>query len=117
MGSTSALLHESMRQIQMEGRGAVVYLRPEGAGDGLEQRLHRIRRGDTDADTPDLTNPQGVASGAMPMSEREFGIGSQILRNLGVSKLELMTNHKTSWPGLEAFGLEIVGRRAIKIQD
>ncbi|HZW07567.1 MAG TPA: 3,4-dihydroxy-2-butanone-4-phosphate synthase [Phycisphaerales bacterium] len=112
----------SMRAIQAEGRGAIVYLRQEGteggAGSGgadsaLEARLQTIRRGgkahDSGSDTPDLSRPDGHA-GTLPTHMREFGIGGQILRHLGISKLRLLTNHTAELPGLEAFGLEIVER-------
>jgi 3,4-dihydroxy 2-butanone 4-phosphate synthase/GTP cyclohydrolase II len=113
-GSTSETLRASMRMIQNEGRGAIVYLRPEGApdelpGDGsLSQRLQRIRRGAYDPDSADLAHPCSPAGAAMPMHNREFGIGSQILRDLGLSKLRLITNHPKALPGIEAFGLEVV---------
>ncbi|MEC9374130.1 MAG: 3,4-dihydroxy-2-butanone-4-phosphate synthase [Planctomycetota bacterium] len=108
-GATSRALHESMRRIQKEGRGAIVYLRPEGVGDDLNQRLLSIRRPErADVDRPDLTAPMGVGGNAMPMPLREFGIGGQILRDLRLKRLRLLSNHPRSLPGLEAFGLEIV---------
>jgi 3,4-dihydroxy 2-butanone 4-phosphate synthase/GTP cyclohydrolase II len=110
-------LTASMRAIQKEGRGAIVYLRQEGMGAGgtpdsaLEARLQMIRRPghDSGADTPDLSRPEGH-SNALPTHMREFGIGGQILRQLGISKMRLLTNHTAALPGLEAFGLEIVER-------
>ena len=95
------------------GRGAIVYLRPEGSAldAGLEHALQRIRQPEKkDADAPDLTSPA-----AAPPSSRELGIGSQIIRQLGLSKLRLMTNHTTDWPGIEAFGLQIVERVPLKL--
>jgi 3,4-dihydroxy 2-butanone 4-phosphate synthase/GTP cyclohydrolase II len=121
-GATGGTLRGAMRAIQREGRGAVVYLRPEGgsewAGEGpLEARLQTIRRGGLDrgADTPDLTHPAGHAA-AVPGRIREYGIGSQILRSLGLRKLRLLTNHTTDLPSLEAFGLEIVERVGIPLE-
>jgi len=114
--STSATLRASMRAIRREGRGAIVYLRPEGApdeapGDGsLSQRLQRVRRGAYDPDSADLTHPGSPAGAAMPMHNREYGVGSQILRDLGLTKLRLLTNHPKAMPGIEAFGLEVVER-------
>jgi len=109
-------LAASMRAIQKEGRGAIVYLRQEGNAGGhadspLEARLQTIRRAghDSGSDVPDLARPDGHAN-ALPAHMREFGIGGQILRQLGISKMRLLTNHTAELPGLEAFGLEIVGR-------
>jgi 3,4-dihydroxy 2-butanone 4-phosphate synthase/GTP cyclohydrolase II len=113
-GATGATLRASMRAIQKAGRGAILYLRPEAlpTESGLEQALQTRRRGalDRGADAPDLTNPAMHAASAAPALHRELGIGSQILRQLGLRKLRLLTNHQTEWPGLDAFGLEIVER-------
>lgn len=119
--SSADVLAAAMAKIQREGRGAIVYLRPEGQGDTLAQRLNHIRRGATDlgADKPDLQAAEGHAAGAMvgglPKSMRDFGIGCQILRSLGLKKLRLLTNHATDLPGLEAFGLEVTER--VRIND
>ncbi len=108
--SSADLLRRAMRAIQREGRGAIVYLRPEGRmspedaggkGDGLDQRLVAIRRPGVD---PNLVPD---AEDEVPMHQREFGIGSQILRELGLSDLRLLTNHPKTLPGLDAFGLRI----------
>lgn len=107
---TGRQLRESMRMIQQAGRGALVYLRPEGIGDDLRGRLQRVRRpaGDDSFNAPDLTRTDGVAARAKPMDERDIGIGGQILRDLGLSRLRLLTNHPKVWPGLHGFGLEVV---------
>ncbi|HRQ74065.1 MAG TPA: 3,4-dihydroxy-2-butanone-4-phosphate synthase [Phycisphaerales bacterium] len=110
-GPTGDTLRGAMRLIQREGRGAVVYLRPEGLGDGLAQRLQAIRRPAGPEETPDLTRP---GSETVPLHAREIGTGSQILRDLGLSRLRLITNHGTDWPGLEAFGLEVVERVPVR---
>ncbi len=117
-GPTGETLRASMRAIQRTGQGAIVYLRTEGvpvdaragAHSALEQRLRQIRRGgfDTGGETLDLTHPDGPGAAAMPMNQRDFGIGGQILRALGLSKLRLLTNHARALPMLDAFGLEIV---------
>ncbi len=106
-GPTGRTLRASMEAVQRAGRGAIVYLRSEGVGDGLVQRLMRHRRPAPPhgADAPDLTHPTGA-----PMPLREYGIGGQILRALGLRRLRLLTNHTTDLPGLEAFGLQIVER-------
>jgi len=102
-GATRTELLNSMRQIQKAGKGAIVYLRTEGVGEELHQRLQRIRRDQTiDPDQPDLTNPDTISP------QRQFGVGCQILRDLGLSQLRLLTNHPKERPGLEAFGLDVV---------
>ena len=101
--STGDTLRASMRMIQREGRGVVVYLRPEGVGQDLRQRLTRpvgVEREDT---------PRHSA-GAMV----EYGIGSQVLRALGLSKLRLISNSEAEYPQLTAFGLEIVERVGVE---
>lgn len=108
-GPTRDALRASMRAIAQAGRGALVYLRPEGVGDALPQRLLAMRRPGRDpGGPPDLTNPEGVGGDAAPMHYREFGIGGQILRDLGLTKLRLLTNHPKDMPGLDAYGVEIV---------
>ncbi|MEM1167159.1 MAG: 3,4-dihydroxy-2-butanone-4-phosphate synthase [Planctomycetota bacterium] len=108
-GPTADVLHDSMRRIQAEGRGAIVYMRPEGVGDALPQRLLAIRRtGASDVDRPDLMTQQGIGARAVPMHQRDFGIGGQILRDLGLRQLRLLTRSRKELPGLEAFALEIV---------
>ncbi|MFU8828005.1 MAG: 3,4-dihydroxy-2-butanone-4-phosphate synthase [Phycisphaerales bacterium] len=102
-------LRAAMEAIQRDGRGAIVYLRPEGFGDDFIQRLTVIARPrKADSDDPDLTRPSSIAGNIMPMHQREFGIGGQILRELGLSRLRLLTNRPKELPGLDAFGLEIV---------
>jgi 3,4-dihydroxy 2-butanone 4-phosphate synthase / GTP cyclohydrolase II len=114
-GATGDILRESMRAVAREGRGAIVYLRSMHSGEGLEAQLQRLRQGPAvpGADSPDLTRlaSDGVnieAGDREPMAQRDFGVGGQILRGLGLSRLRLLTNHKRDLPGLEAFGLEIV---------
>ncbi len=104
-GSTGADLRDAMRRIQAEGAGAIVYLRPEGSGDDLESRLQTINRQRLGVQQPGQAG--AIAPADVPMHERQFGIGSQILRQLGLTKLRLMTNSKVDRPGLDAFGLEI----------
>lgn len=111
---TGEELRASLRAIRAAGRGAVVYLRPEGMGDDLSSRLLRIRRPATaDVNVPDLTRADGVAGRAHPMDGREFGIGGQILRDLGLRRLRLLTNHPRTLPGLHGFDLEVVEHVAI----
>ncbi|MEM1330638.1 MAG: 3,4-dihydroxy-2-butanone-4-phosphate synthase [Planctomycetota bacterium] len=99
-GPTSRTLAESMKMIQAEGRGAIVYLRPHGIGDDLRQRLMRPA-GHDDTDAP----RRSVGAGMV-----EYGTGSQILRALGLRRLRLISNSATDYPQLAAFGLEITER-------
>ncbi len=99
-GSTGATLRASMRAIQKEGRGAIVYLRPHGIGDGLSQRLSRPAGHSID-DKPQQSVPGGML---------EYGMGCQLLRALGLSKIRLLSNSETEYPQIEAFGIEIVDR-------
>lgn len=115
-GSSADQLRASMRAIQQAGRGAIVYLRPEGtSGAGLADRLSAIRRPahDSGADVPDLTHPAAGLGGAVPADMREYGIGVQILRQLGLSRLRLLTNAPKAIPGLEAFGIEVSGHEPL----
>lgn len=114
-GSSGAVLRASLCEIQRAGRGAVLYLRPEGYGEGLEARLQSIRRrsghlGDGVAAGPEIAGANPSEDGHASRTWREVGIGSQILRDLGISRLRLLTNSQTDHPGLEAFGLSIVER-------
>lgn len=98
----------SLRAIQRAGEGALVYLRTEGVGVDLPGRLARIRRsGAHDVNVPDLTSADGLGGLHQPMDARMFGVGGQILRDLGLSKLRLLTNHPKPMPGLHGFGLDI----------
>lgn len=114
-GATGDALHASMRAIQRAGRGVLLYLRPS-AGDGERERLtHRLSavRGGHAAGDPD--DPALTGENAVPRAVREIGVGSQILRDLGLRRLRLLTNHRTDWPGLEAYGLEVTERVPIDL--
>ncbi|MGH7244076.1 MAG: 3,4-dihydroxy-2-butanone-4-phosphate synthase [Phycisphaerales bacterium] len=107
MQSSGDVLRDSLRLIAKEGRGAVVYLRtqmPDEPEDDLESLLQTPRRA-SDA-SPHASSTAGHAS----RTQRDFGVGGQILRDLGLSKLRLITNSARDLPGLDAFGLEIVER-------
>ena len=105
---TGKHLRASLKMISEVGRGAVVYLRPEGTGDDLRGRLQRIARpARDDINRPDLTRNDGVAAKAQPMDRRDFGIGSQILMDLGLRRLRILTNHPKTLRGLAGFGLEV----------
>ncbi|HWB19841.1 MAG TPA: 3,4-dihydroxy-2-butanone-4-phosphate synthase, partial [Phycisphaerales bacterium] len=100
---TGPQLRASLKMLQQTGSGALVYLRTQPAGDELRDRLQQIRFPQTrDINTPDFSDAKGL----VPL--REFGIGSQILRDLGLTRIRALTNHPKSLPGLSAFGLELV---------
>lgn len=112
--SSGDVLRASMREIQRAGGGVVLYLRPEGFGEGIENRLQSIRRSGglfgADEGRPEAAGGDPTEDGAASRTWREVGIGSQMLRDLGVSRLRLLTNSQTDHPGLEAFGVSIVER-------
>jgi 3,4-dihydroxy 2-butanone 4-phosphate synthase/GTP cyclohydrolase II len=96
-------LRAALEQIQAAGCGALVYVRPEGVGDELRDRLQQISRpSEQDINVPDLTRA------VRPVEYREIGTGGQILRDLGLRKLRVLTNHPRTYSGLAGFGLEIV---------
>ena len=90
------------------GRAALVYMRPESGNAEISGALHEVARREEDVNAPDLARPDGIGSKVILMDQRELGIGSQILRDLGLSKLRLLTNHSRPWPTLHGFGLEVV---------
>lgn len=94
--------------IRDAGRRALVSMRPESGNEKISGALHEVARREEDVNAPDLARPDGIGSKVIPMDQRELGIGSQILRDLGLSKLRLLTNHPRPWPTLHGFGLEVV---------
>jgi 3,4-dihydroxy 2-butanone 4-phosphate synthase/GTP cyclohydrolase II len=103
-------LHAALARVAEEGAGIVVYLRGhEGRGIGLGHKIRAYALQEQGADTVDANLEQGL-----PVDSREYGIGAQILVDLGVTSMRLMTNNPAKYGGLEGFGLNIVERVALE---
>jgi len=96
-------LHEAMRMIEKEGKGVIVYMNQEGRGIGLLNKLKAYKLQENGRDTVEANLELGFK-----MDERDYGIGAQILRNLCIHKIKLMTNNPKKRAGLIGYGLEIV---------
>jgi 3,4-dihydroxy 2-butanone 4-phosphate synthase/GTP cyclohydrolase II len=92
-----------MEMIEKEGKGVIVYMNQEGRGIGLLNKLKAYKLQEMGRDTVEANLELGFG-----MDERDYGVGAQILRDLGVRKMRLMTNNPTKRAGLVGYGLEIV---------
>ncbi|WP_255638548.1 bifunctional 3,4-dihydroxy-2-butanone-4-phosphate synthase/GTP cyclohydrolase II [Amycolatopsis sp. DSM 110486] len=101
-----AQLEYALREIAAEGAGAVIYLRGhEGRGIGLAHKIHAYALQEQGLDTVEANLAQGL-----PVDSRSYGIGAQILTDLGVRRMRLITNNPAKYGGLEGYALDIVGR-------
>ncbi len=103
-------LHESMKIIEKEGKGIVLYMNQEGRGIGLLNKLKAYHLQELGVDTVDANLQLGFKE-----DERDYGIGAQILRDLNATKIILLTNNPTKRVGLSSYGIEIVETRPIII--
>ena len=103
-------LHKAMEMVEREGRGAILYMRQEGRGIGLAQKLHASRLQEKGMDTVEAN----VALGFAP-DLRDYGEGAQMLVDLGIRKVRLMTNNPCKIKGLDGYGIEITERVPIVI--
>lgn len=104
-------LHEAMRKVQEEGRGVIVYLQQEGRGIGLMNKIAAYKLQEQGLDTVEANLHLGCRA-----DERDYGVGAEIFRQLGVQKMRLMTNNPVKRIGLESFGLEVVEIVPIEIK-
>lgn len=103
-------LHKSMEMISREGKGVVVYMNQEGRGIGLINKLKAYHLQENGMDTVEANIHLGFK-----MDQRDYGVGAQILRSLGVTKMRLMTNNPKKRAGLIGYGLEVVENVPIEI--
>lgn len=104
-------LHKALQLIEKEGKGVLVYLNQEGRGIGLMAKAAAYKLQEEGLDTVDANLHLGYQA-----DERDYGVGAQILRSLGVSKMRLMSNNPTKRIGLEAYGLEVVENVPLEIE-
>ncbi|WP_107037532.1 bifunctional 3,4-dihydroxy-2-butanone-4-phosphate synthase/GTP cyclohydrolase II [Brumimicrobium mesophilum] len=105
-------LHEAMRMIQEEGKGAIVYMNQEGRGIGMMNKLRAYKLQEEGYDTIQANEKLGFKG-----DQRDYGIGAQILRDLNVRKMRLMSNNPTKRTGLIGYGLEVVENVSLEIDS
>src|SRR5439155_9460787 len=103
-------LSTAMQMIEQAGKGVLVYLRQEGRGIGLANKLHAYALQEKGLDTVEANERLGL-----PIDKRDYGIGSQILRDLGLRKIRIMTNNPKKIYGIEGYGLTVAEEVPIQI--
>ena len=103
-------LHKAMEMIEKEEKGVLIYLNQEGRGIGLMAKMQAYKLQEEGYDTVDANLHLGYNA-----DEREYGVGAAILRELGVTKMRLMTNNPIKRVGIESFGLEVIENVAIEV--
>lgn len=106
-----AQLHEAMKLIDKEGKGVIVYLNQEGRGIGLMNKMRAYKLQEEGMDTVDANLCLGFKA-----DERDYGVGAEILRQIGVHKMRLITNNPVKRIGLESYGLTITENVSIEIE-
>jgi len=102
-------LHKAMQMIEHEGKGAIIYINQEGRGIGLMNKLRAYKLQEQGLDTVEANLKLGFK-----MDERDYGVGAQIIRDIGIHKMRLITNNPTKRAGLIGYGLEVVENVPIK---
>jgi 3,4-dihydroxy 2-butanone 4-phosphate synthase/GTP cyclohydrolase II len=105
-------LHKAMEVIEKEGKGAIVYMNQEGRGIGLLNKLKAYKLQEEGLDTYEANEKLGFKA-----DERDYGIGAQIIRSIGISKMRLMSNNPKKRTGLIGYGLEIVENVALEVES
>jgi 3,4-dihydroxy 2-butanone 4-phosphate synthase/GTP cyclohydrolase II len=105
-------LHKAMEVIEKEGKGAIVYMNQEGRGIGLLNKLKAYKLQEEGLDTYEANEKLGFKA-----DERDYGIGAQIIRSIGISKMRLMSNNPKKRTGLIGYGLEIVENVPLEVQS
>ncbi|MBR3947398.1 MAG: bifunctional 3,4-dihydroxy-2-butanone-4-phosphate synthase/GTP cyclohydrolase II [Bacteroidales bacterium] len=103
-------LHESMKMIEKEGKGVLLYLNQEGRGIGLMNKIAAYKLQEQGYDTVEANLHLGFKD-----DERDYGVGAQILRHIGVTKMRLITNNPRKLAGIKGYGLEVVETVPIKV--
>ncbi|MBL0743763.1 bifunctional 3,4-dihydroxy-2-butanone-4-phosphate synthase/GTP cyclohydrolase II [Chryseolinea lacunae] len=103
-------LHKAMEMVSQEGKGVVLYMKQEGRGIGLLNKLRAYKLQEQGLDTVEANLQLGF-----DMDERDYGVGAQIIRNLGITKIRLITNNPKKRVGLMGYGLEIVENVGIEV--